>query len=338
MIVITNSELFKLLIFLVLPIMIEKWRGYMKEQNIKSKRKKTKFDLFVIYLLIGITLTQLYYAFWSPPPNMFSSLKTMPRRSYIREEFLRTKKELSPREEILLDKFQSLENRLVYAAYGEDALMECTYCKDISDYFYFIIPTIIWSYIIMWIILGISTMSNNKANMRTYGTIFLVGFGLFELYTLSTVDIQNNKITGTSEFLYCTTDFYRRLAFSGLCIGILFYRKVEERSNMETIYEIIKNQELIVKRNKAINIQRTAVLRDEYLRTLFENFYKTIETENILDPTYKEARDSYISENGIDKIAEMYVNDITKMKDLENETDLASEMHNTGESSGSTFQ
>ncbi|CAG8432905.1 4734_t:CDS:1 [Diversispora eburnea] len=321
--------------------MIEKWRGYMKEQNTKSKLKKTKFDLFVIYLLIGITLTQLYYAFWSPPPNMFRPLKRMPKRNYInslREGLLRTKEELSSKEEILLDKFQSLENRLVYATYGEEALMECTYCKDISDYFYFIIPTIIWSYITMWVVLGISTMSNNKANMRTYGTIFLVGCGIFELYTLSTADIQNNKTTGTSEFLYCTTDFYRRLAFSILCLGILLYGKAEERSAMETIYGIIRNQELIIQRNKAINIQRTAVLRDENLRKIFEDFYKTRETEDNLDPGYKEARDNYLSENGIDKLAELYVNDITKMKDLENETGFASEIRNTGESSGSSSQ
>lgn len=336
------SELFKILIFIALPIIIEKWRDYMKENTNKPKRKKKKFDIFINYLLLGTLLTQLYYAFWSPPPNIFRSLGRVPNRNHVNviRDILRTKKELSARDEILLDKFQSLENRLIYAAYGEEALIECTHCKEVSDYFYFIIPSIIWSYIIMWAILGISTMSKHKSNMRTYGIIFTVGCGLFELYTLSTVDIQRNKATGTAEFLYCTTDFYRRLAFSGLCIGILLYEKVNERSNIEIIQEIRRNQELIIQRSEAINLQRTAVLRDEYLRKTFEDFYKKIETEEIvnnLDSEHKETsvRNNYINEEVLNKLAEIYVNDITKMKDLENEKDLVSELQNTGESSGS---
>ncbi|CAB4406660.1 unnamed protein product [Rhizophagus irregularis] len=203
----------------------------------------------------------------------------------------------------------------------------------------FIIPNIAWSYVIMASILGISTMLKRKSHWRTYGVIWLIGSGFLELYTFSTVDFSNLDSGGNIEFLYCTIEFYRRLSFSVLSLAILFFDKIDERNNFEIITDMKRTLETIIYRSKALNLQRTSILRDSNLRRLFVEYYKRVEMDDStisLDPEYKEAKDKALSKLNIENLlkeAELYIDDITKLKELGSDTELAVGIQSTSTSS-----
>ncbi|PKC05876.1 hypothetical protein RhiirA5_257979, partial [Rhizophagus irregularis] len=102
--------------------------------------------------------------------------------SILRTIMENNKTTFNDKEQTLLKKLESYENRLIYVTYGEEALLECSYCYSLTDYLMFIIPNIAWSYVIMASILGISTMLKRKSHWRTYGVIWLIGSGFLELY------------------------------------------------------------------------------------------------------------------------------------------------------------
>ncbi|CAG8750766.1 5022_t:CDS:1 [Dentiscutata erythropus] len=325
-----NSQLIQLLIFISLPFLIDKGREYMRKRELNhnnSKRQRTIFDLLIIYLLAFTILIQIYYAIWSPPPNIFKSGNISPSASpsIIRTFLLTKNSQLTPTDNLLLEKLSSLENRLIYAAYGQEALLECNYCKSVTDYSMFIVPNMVWSYVMMLTVLGISTMTKRKSHWRIYGVIFLIGCGFTELYTLLTTDIRKNAAQGVIEFLYNNTDYYRRMAFAGLSLAVLLFNKADERSDMEMIQEIKRNQEIIIHCIKATDLQRGAVLRDNNLRKIFEDFYKKRETEEnvvVMDQGYKAARNKTLGKMNMVKLlkdAEVYVNSITRMKEVDNE-------------------
>ncbi|RIB06567.1 hypothetical protein C2G38_2115757 [Gigaspora rosea] len=325
-----NSQLIQLFIFISLPFIIDKGREYMRTRELNrnnSKRQKTIFDLLIIYLLAFTILIHVYYAIWLPPPNIFKSGNISPSASpsIIRTFLLTKNSQLTPTDNLLLEKLSSLENRLIYAAYGQEALLECNYCKSVTDYSMFIVPNVVWSYIMMLMVLGISTMTKRKSHWRIYGVIFLIGCGFIELYTLLTTDIRKNAAHGVIEFLYNNTDYYRRMAFAGLSLAVLFFNKADERSDMEMVQEIKRNQEIIIHCIKATDLQRAAVLRDSNLRRLFEEFYKKRETEEndvVMDQGYKAARNRTLDKMNMVKLlkeAEVYVNSITRMKEVDNE-------------------
>ncbi|CAB5191815.1 unnamed protein product [Rhizophagus irregularis] len=259
--------------------------------------------------------------------------------SILRTIMENNKTTFNDKEQTLLKKLESYENRLIYVTYGEEALLECSYCYSLTDYLMFIIPNIAWSYVIMASILGISTMLKRKSHWRTYGVIWLIGSGFLELYTFSTVDFSNLDSGGNIEFLYCTIEFYRRLSFSVLSLAILFFDKIDERNNFEIITDMKRTLETIIYRSKALNLQRTSILRDSNLRRLFVEYYKRVEMDDStisLDPEYKEAKDKALSKLNIENLlkeAELYIDDITKLKELGSDTELAVGIQSTSTSS-----
>ncbi|CAG8465959.1 2523_t:CDS:1 [Scutellospora calospora] len=332
-----DSEIIRLFVFISLPFLIDKGREYMRtrEQNRNnSERPKSIFDILIVYLLIFTILIQVYYAIWSPPPNIFISSNISPTMSpsVIRTILLTKNSKLTPIDNLLLEKFSSLENRLIYAAYGQEALLDCNYCKNVTDYSMFIIPNVAWSYVMMLMVLGISTMARRKSHWRIYGVIFLIGCGFFELYTLLSTDVIKNSAHGITEFLYNNTDYYRRMAFAVLSFTIFFINKADNKSDMDIIQEIKRNQEIIIHCSKAANLQRTAVLRDNNLRKIFEEFYRRRETEEnvvVTDQSYKDARNKTLSKLnmvGLLKEAQTYVSSITGLKEVEIDNELVTGM------------
>lgn len=339
-----NSDLISLLIFISLPFLIDKGREFMRRREFnlqKPKRNKSKFDYFVIILLLSNSLLQTYFVIFSKSPNIYKDtgvpLKTSTSilRTIIMEN---NKTTFNDKEQTLLKKLESYENRLIYVTYGEAALLECSYCYSLTDYLMFIVPNIAWSYVIMASILGISTMLKRKSHWRTYGVIWLIGSGFLELYTFSTVDFSNLDSGGNIEFLYCTIEFYRRLSFSILSLAILFFDKIDERNNFEIITDMKRTLETIIYRSKALNLQRTSILRDSNLRRLFIEYYKRVEMDDStisLDPEYKEAKDKALSKLNIENLlkeAELYIDDITKLKELGSDTELAVGIQSTSTS------
>ncbi len=337
-----DPDIIRLLFFISLPFLIDKGREFMRQRELnlqKPKRNKTKFDYFTIILLLSNSLLQTYFAIFLKPPNIYrdNGVPLKMSTSILRTIFMENnnKTTFNDKEQTLLKKLESYENRLIYVTYGEEALLECSYCYNLTDYLMFIIPNIAWSYVIMTSILGVTTMLKRKSHWRTYGVIWLVGSGFLELYTFSTVDFSN---LDSGEFLYCTIEFYRRLSFSILSLAILLFDKIDERNNFEIITDMKRTLETIINRSKALNLQRTSILRDSNLRRLFVEYYKRVEMDdNIisLDSEYKEAKNKALSKLNVENLlkeAELYVDDITKLKELGSDTDLAVGIQSTSTS------
>ncbi|CAI2170996.1 13656_t:CDS:1 [Funneliformis geosporum] len=329
-----NSDLIRLLILISLPFLIEKGRDFMRHRALnlqKPKRNKTRLDYFIISLLTSNSILQIIFAIWLKPPNIFKDTGVPLRIStnILIKNLAENNKTFGDNEKILLKKFESYENRLIYATYGEKALLDCSYCSSLTDYLIFIIPNIAWSYVIMSIILGVATTLKRKAHWRTYGVIWLLGSGFLELYMFITVDFSNLDSGGNIGFLYCTIDFYRKLSFSVLCLAILFFDKIDERNNLEILTDVSRKLESIIYRSRALNIQRTSVLKDSNLRRLFIEYYKRVEMDDNTvssDPEYKEVREKALSKLNVEKLmkdAECYVEDINTLKESETDSDLA---------------
>ncbi len=336
-----NSELTVLLTLISLPFLIEKGREFMRQRTLnlqRPKRNKTKVDYFITSLLISNFILQISFAIWLKPPNIFRDiglpLKTSATSARILKETLTDK--------VLLKKLESYENRLIYSTYGQEALLDCSYCYHLTDYLIFILPNITWSYVIMTSILGIVTMLKHKSHWRTYGVIWLLGSGFLELYAFLTVDFSKVDSEGNIEFLYCNLDFYRRLSFSMLTLAILFFDKIDERNDLETLTDITKKLEAIIYKSKALDLQRTIILRDSNLRRLFVEYYRRAEMDDNtieLDPEYKEAKAKALSKLNVENLtkeAEIYVDGIIKLEELETDTDLAAGIQSTSSTTTSS--
>ena len=94
--------------------------------------------------------------------------------SAVNKEFLRMQK--------IFEKVSSKSMRRAMFNFGEEAMLNCDYCVDLHDYFYFIIPDLAFSYIGIILFWGLGTAPSNRLKWRAYGMFVIILTAVMEIY------------------------------------------------------------------------------------------------------------------------------------------------------------
>ncbi|KAF2185412.1 hypothetical protein K469DRAFT_778095 [Zopfia rhizophila CBS 207.26] len=250
-------------------------------------------NLLFISALCFLALTLPHFA----PENIFlktqSRLQIPPDVLFARLRFLRPLTEL---DEVLRLKFSaSVENKLIYLAYGPDTLINCIWCTtseggDAPNFFLYSLPKIITPHIFHLVVLGVATSSFLVGSEGTRFRIHTTIAGLFimvtEIWYLASYDITVNKrakVLEDMDFVHWRVRVIRFLVFAAVdgLVGLVLWatstnrwlaapQSIAERLEMST-----RQAEETVHKLRALGLLVNSVNRDPALRGLREDYWQT---------------------------------------------------------------
>ena len=308
---------YSFIIVLFLPWVINRIRSTSHKGIQRPKRPKTKADRAVT-LLIGLAiLWQVLCLTLYRPHNLLNNLNvTADMPSYIlrnrfRDWFANIQSSSDPMEldtqeklTALYESLKSNERRKIYLTFGETAFLSCKWCKEESDYFIWILPSIIASYSFMLGVLGFATATRRKQYWRLYGVSYLAISAFIEFimfYSGSRDELLADIPAGEFDVM----DRYRRYGFISLLVVISFINIGEDWTPKEILAGIHSSHEIILNRITGLRFARAAILGDTNLRREFFEYYKEQEAHTELinsNEEYKEARDKVMTKFNIEKM------------------------------------
>lgn len=203
---------------------------------------------------------------------------------------LATRRELTPREEILKAKFKSRDSRLLYFTYGPYVLADCPFCTSSSpyDYFLYAIPSMVAPHIFNTAVIGLVTSKlfsgPEAARWRTLGTCGAVFLAVAELYITGTYDFSANASTtqtGEIYFFYWRMRLYRGLAIAAVdaLLGWILWLSATNRFFVrqltlpEKVEALSRAAEVVNFRLQAVGSVRNTVIRDDVLREAIAKYW-----------------------------------------------------------------
>ncbi|KAF1988020.1 hypothetical protein K402DRAFT_419872 [Aulographum hederae CBS 113979] len=158
-------------------------------QNIRSVPPKSRRALNLLFITALIFLVSTIPRLG--PENIFhatqSRLKLATGTLFSRLAGVR---ELTPQDDLLREKFESLENRKLYLQYGPSVLLDCPFCTAANPltYIYYAIPSILTPHLAHLLVLGLSTSlpiaGRAASTFRSHATHLGVLLALAEVYAV----------------------------------------------------------------------------------------------------------------------------------------------------------
>lgn len=187
--------------------------------------------------------------------------------------------------EYLFEKLKSPSRREVYLKYGEEALIDGTFCTDDMDYMLFVGPGVLLSYVYFLGLVGVLTILPQKQWWRNVG-IFLGGMILVgeALYYISpnemrSIDVYSifwkTEMVGTFQKL----DITRNICFLCLLGIMMLIDYGQKRSDKAVVRDILRAQEAVLGRSETIRLMRSAVLENSVLRKFYLEHHEQMEIE-----------------------------------------------------------
>lgn len=309
---------------------------------IRSTPPKVYRALWILGITAFIFLVKTLPIF--APENIFSITQS---RLQIPNDVLFTRlsalrpEGLTEADNMLRNRLQSLESRLLYFKYGPDVLAECLFCKaeDPSLYMYYSISSILAPHLLHIVILSLVTsgLFSGKEGMiwRTPATLAGIGLALGELYLVSSFNYMNNARATRLEDIepfFWTMRMYRGLmvALVDAGLGYLLYLSSTNRAFVTppSTAEGIEVATRIINaaRNKinAAGIIKNSVARDPLLRNRTESYWmnEAVHMRDIMDQrevveAVNNAAESRINMDTITRDAEMYADQmLTRLPNL----------------------
>lgn len=190
---------------------------------------------------------------------------------------------LTPTDNLLRGKLNSLDSRLLYFKFGPDVLTECTFCNadDPTSYLYYALPSILTPHLLNLVVLALVTsglfVGKEGAVWRTTATIGAASLALLEIYAVAAYPAQGNaRATRLQDldFFFWKMRIYRGVAVAALdaVLGWVLYLSSTNRAfvlppsppeRLELSARII---EAARAKLNATGILRNTILRDNVLR------------------------------------------------------------------------
>lgn len=165
--------------------------------------------------------------------------------------------------EILYGKLLAASQRRIYLLFGHDAFVNCSWCKDQSDYSLYIFPEILTSYFYVLVVIGFATIVQRKFFWRIAGPILLCVLLLLEV-CLFTLDVK--EILGPVHYFKSSihTPFddmktLRLIAMLCLIALVAFWNSTEVWSESEIMQDTVLKTSELYDRKLNINLVRSAV-------------------------------------------------------------------------------
>jgi len=148
---------------------------------------------------------------------------------------------LTPADELLRTKINSLESRLLYFQFGPDVIKDCQFCnaEDPNSYLYYALPGILAPHLFNLCVLALVTSGlftgKEGGIWRTTATIAALAVGLVEVYMVSSYKHQGNARATRLEDIdtfFWKMRIYRGVALSALdgLLGYLLYLSSTNRA------------------------------------------------------------------------------------------------------------
>lgn len=228
------------------------------------------------------------------PENVFlktqSRLQIEPSVLFARLRLLR---DLTPTDETLRIKLSSMQNRLVYLAYGPDTLLNCIWCStgdgnDAQNYLLYSLPKIVAPHIFHLGILGLATSSfvgAEGSRFRTHATIAGLVLMIVETWYLGTYDLSGNKkarMLQEIDFAHWRVRFIRYLSFAAVdsVLGLVLWLTSTNRwlakpvSLAERLEMTTREAEQSLSKLHALGLLSNSINRDQTLRNEREAYWR----------------------------------------------------------------
>ncbi|KAK9472629.1 uncharacterized protein V1510DRAFT_416462 [Dipodascopsis tothii] len=223
-----SSSTLELLLPLVIPFLIPRlirWFQGSRAPAAHNAAPKQKIALtwplvLVIVSLLVAAVVQIVWTLAYLPDNVFmlTGLKFQAPVDIIRFRLQMVRK-LTVSDQTLLDKLgESSESRLLYAAYGPQALMECTWCDSIESYRLYTMSSMLQRHAGHIGLVLVATAFQRTNVLRPYAVLAAVAVPAVELYYLLSFDIRHNIAART---LYEVTWLFWQSRFNaGIVTGV----------------------------------------------------------------------------------------------------------------------
>ncbi|KAF2278063.1 uncharacterized protein EI97DRAFT_457287 [Westerdykella ornata] len=247
-------------------------------------------NLLAASAAVCLVLTLPYFA----PENVFlktqSRLQIEPSVLFARLRLLR---DLTPADETLRIKFGSIQNRLVYLAYGPDTLLNCIWCSsgagnDAQNYLLYSLPKLVTPHIFHLAVLGLATSSfvgTEGSRFRIHATIAGLVLLVAEAWYLGTYDISGNKkarMLQEIDFAHWRVRLLRYLSFAAVdaALGLVLWLTSTNRwlarpaSIAERLEMTTRDAEQSLSKLHALGLLSNSINRDQTLRNAREAYWR----------------------------------------------------------------
>ncbi|KAF9578946.1 hypothetical protein BGW38_005011, partial [Lunasporangiospora selenospora] len=299
-----DSSLINILLILGLPYLISGARSFFTKtpptplQRARQAAPPPKPSRWYRFVLSVLALASIYHLLITTVftlPNVFKALSLPPDCPHFiltqswndRAEADKAFAQLYPSTP-LYERFRAMENRFLYEIFGQDAFLGCEHCSEKNDYYIYIFPAILGSYVGMGMLIGLATSQISRPNRyRTWGSVLLAALGIVEYSVISRgSDLENlANLKIANHTLIGVTGGYTLRHFSLALMSV----------------------EMIINRHRTLQLARVASLRDPMLRKQFIEYWKRREVEHSLltaDEEYKEARSIALSKIDVETVVQ----------------------------------
>ncbi|KNC98157.1 uncharacterized protein SPPG_06561 [Spizellomyces punctatus DAOM BR117] len=311
-----------------LPFLISKAREYFKKTTPRPPRPKTSLDTFSTFFLVFVACANILVA-TIPSQNLLRDLRVHPEspsfvvrnnfRQYMSAKFpgwtqegaydLRqadpATRDRVEELERLYELLKSTDNRRMYLRYGHDAFTKCNWCVEPSDFMIYIVPSLVLSYAMTMVFIGLGTLTWRKTQWRTYGAVALTGIAVVDAYVIFLSEAALVDRHGVSSSLYDTMYGWRRWSFAALALAAAFIDKKDEWTEADILKDVLAKNQVIYNRAQAFRLARAATLSDGTLRRKFMEHYKEKEVLNDAvsrDLEYKETREKVLQKYNLNQL------------------------------------
>jgi hypothetical protein len=247
-------------------------------------------NLLFVSAVVFLVLSLPYFS----PENIF--LKTQSRLQIepnVLLARLRLMRPLTDQDEVLREKFGSVQNKLLYLTFGPDTLINCIWCstgegKDVQNYLLYSLPKVFTPHIAHLAVLGVATSSivgSEGSRFRTHATIAGLLLMVVEAWFLGTYDINSNKRAKTLQsidFVHWRLRVVRYLSFAAVdaALGFVLWLTSTNRwlakptSIAERLEMTTRQVELNMAKMQALSLLTNSINRDPGLRILREAYWR----------------------------------------------------------------
>jgi hypothetical protein len=243
---------------------------------------------------------------------------------------------LTPRDNVLHNKFESKASKLLYYKYGPDALIDCPFCNsnEPTTYLLYATPSIAAVHLLNAALLGASTSASltgkTGAQWRALATYAAVGAAALDLYLLTTWDhvAGNDKARVLSEvtFYYWRARALRNLGLAVLDVLVAGALWLSGTRRMFPVAQTVSERvdeattRLAKTRNQlhAAGVIKNTTARDGELRAAEARYWaheaiimsEAMESEEVVGSMRDAVENKRVDLDNIGQVAETYARDV----------------------------
>lgn len=197
---------------------------------------------------------------------------------------------LTSRDQILRQKINSLESRLLYFQFGPDVITDCQFCtsENPNDYLYYALPAVLTPHLFNLCVLAVVTSGlftgREGGIWRTSATIAGGAVALVDVYSVCSYNFQaNSRATRLEDIdaFFWKIRVYRSLAIAALdgVLGWVLYLSSTNRaflnrpSAAERVEAVIRNLDKVRNKMSTVGVLRNTINRDEELRSRSQSYW-----------------------------------------------------------------